>query len=277
MSERKLQRIVEAQSTSDGDGVKIKRIAGRDINPVFDPFLLLDEIESDEAADYVGGFPAHPHRGFETITYMIDGRMRHEDHLGNQGLLTDGGVQWMLAGRGVIHSEMPEQTEGRLHGFQLWLNLPAAEKMQPARYQDFQSDELPVIKLDNGGRVKVIVGRQGEVASPMPVATTAPLYLDIALPAGASYSPLLAGYASVALYVYQGQTGQLQQSQMGFYSAGEQFTVTAGEQGVRLLLLAGHAIGEPIAQHGPFVMNSVEEIKQAMNDYSTGRLTEARA
>jgi len=275
MSERQLQRIVQAQSASDGDGVKIKRIAGRDINPVFDPFLLLDEIRSDEAADYVGGFPAHPHRGFETITYMIDGRLRHEDHLGNRGLLTDGGVQWMLAGRGVIHSEMPEQTEGRLHGFQLWLNLPAAEKMQRARYQDFQREELPLISLDNGGQVKVIAGRQGEVVSPMPVATTAPLYLDIQLPAGASYSPLLAGYAAVALYVYQGQAGQLKQSQMGFYGEGEQFTVTAGEHGVRLLLLAGRAIGEPIAQHGPFVMNSVEEIKQAINDYSAGRLAEA--
>ena len=275
MSERQLQRIVQAQSASDGDGVKIKRIAGSDINPVFDPFLLLDEIKSDEAADYVGGFPAHPHRGFETITYMIDGRLRHEDHLGNRGLLTDGGVQWMLAGRGVIHSEMPEQTEGRLHGFQLWLNLPAAEKMQRARYQDFQREELPLISLDNGGQVKVIAGRQGEVVSPMPVATTAPLYLDIQLPAGASYSPLLAGYAAVALYVYQGQAGQLKQSQMGFYGEGEQFTVTAGEHGVRLLLLAGRAIGEPIAQHGPFVMNSVEEIKQAINDYSAGRLAEA--
>ena len=275
MRTRKLQRIVDAQSASDGDGVKIKRIAGRDINPVFDPFLLLDEIKSDEAADYVGGFPAHPHRGFETITYMIDGRLRHEDHLGNRGLLTDGGVQWMLAGRGVIHSEMPEQTEGRLHGFQLWLNLPAAEKMQLARYQDFQREELPLISLDNGGQVKVIAGRQGEVVSPMPVATTAPLYLDIQLPAGASYSPLLAGYAAVALYVYQGQAGQLKQSQMGFYGEGEQFTVTAGEHGVRLLLLAGRAIGEPIAQHGPFVMNSVEEIKQAINDYSAGRLAEA--
>jgi len=275
MSERQLQRIVQAQAASDGDGVKIKRIAGRDINPVFDPFLLLDEIRSDEAADYVGGFPAHPHRGFETITYMIDGRLRHEDHLGNRGLLTDGGVQWMLAGRGVIHSEMPEQTEGRLHGFQLWLNLPAAEKMQLARYQDFQREELPLISLDNGGQVKVIAGRQGEVVSPMPVATTAPLYLDIQLPAGASYSPLLAGYAAVALYVYQGQAGQLKQSQMGFYGEGEQFTVTAGEHGVRLLLLAGRAIGEPIAQHGPFVMNSVEEIKQAINDYSAGRLAEA--
>ena len=275
MSERQLQRIVQAQSASDGDGVKIKRIAGSDINPVFDPFLLLDEIRSDEAADYVGGFPAHPHRGFETITYMIDGRLRHEDHLGNRGLLTDGGVQWMLAGRGVIHSEMPEQTEGRLHGFQLWLNLPAAEKMQLARYQDFQREELPLISLDNGGQVKVIAGRQGEVVSPMPVATTAPLYLDIQLPAGASYSPLLAGYAAVALYVYQGQAGQLKQSQMGFYGEGEQFTVTAGEHGVRLLLLAGRAIGEPIAQHGPFVMNSVEEIKQAINDYSAGRLAEA--
>ena len=275
MSERQLQRIVQAQSASDGDGVKIKRIAGRDINPVFDPFLLLDEIRSDEAADYVGGFPAHPHRGFETITYMIDGRLRHEDHLGNRGLLTDGGVQWMLAGRGVIHSEMPEQTEGRLHGFQLWLNLPAAEKMQLARYQDFQREELPVISLDNGGQVKVIAGRQGEVMSPMPVATTAPLYLDIQLPAGASYSPLLAGYAAVALYVYQAQAGQLKQSQMGFYGEGEQFTVTAGEHGVRLLLLAGRAIGEPIAQHGPFVMNSVEEIQQAINDYSAGRLAEA--
>jgi len=276
MSERQLQRVVDAQSASDGDGVKIKRIAGRDINPVFDPFLLLDEIKSDEAADYVGGFPAHPHRGFETITYMIDGRMRHEDHLGNRGLLTDGGVQWMLAGRGVIHSEMPEQTEGRLHGFQLWLNLPAAEKMQQARYQDFQRDELPLINLDNGGRVKVIVGRQGEVVSPMPVATTAPLYLDIHLPAGASYAPLLAGYAAVALYVYQGQAGQLKQSQMGFYGEGEQFTVTAGEHGVRLLLLAGRAIGEPIAQHGPFVMNNMEEIRQAINDYSAGRLAEAQ-
>ena len=275
MNERLLQRRVDALPASDGDGVKIKRIAGRDINRAFDPFLLLDEIKSDEAADYIGGFPPHPHRGFETITYMINGRFRHEDHLGNQGLLSDGGAQWMLAGRGVIHSEMPEQTQGRLHGFQLWLNLPAAEKMQSARYADFQQDVLPVIELENGGRVKVIAGRQGAAVSPLPVATTSPLYLDIQLPAGASYSPELERGASVAVYVFEGRTDQLGLNQMGFYGEGDSLTLTASQEGVRLLLLSGQALREPIAQHGPFVMNHVSEIEQAINDYNTGRLVGA--
>lgn len=188
---RTLQRVIDARAASDGDGVKIRRIAGRDVMAQIDPFLLLDEIQSEDGADYIGGFPAHPHRGFETITYMLDGAMRHKDHLGNEGVIASGDVQWMTAGKGVIHSEMPEQTDGLLHGFQLWLNLPANEKMKPAAYQEYASASIPLIDLGTDGSVKVIAGElshQGvRVKGPVADSTTHPTYLDIDLKPGASW------------------------------------------------------------------------------------------
>ncbi len=273
---RHLQRVLDARPASDGDGVKIRRIAGRSINELIDPFLLLDEIRSEDGADYIGGFPPHPHRGFETITYMLDGAMRHRDHLGNEGVIAAGDVQWMTAGRGVIHSEMPEQADGLLHGFQLWLNLPACDKMKPAAYQEYGSRQIPVIELPQGGRVKVIAGElpgDGEpVRGPVSTGATRAVYLDLELAAGARWEWPVREDQTVLLLVFSGATTELSEGQLGIYSDGDRLAVSAGDQGARALLLAGSPLREPIRQYGPFVMNTVEEIEQALKDYSEGRL-----
>lgn len=271
---RQLSRVITAQAASDGDGVSIHRIAGREVTAALDPFLLLDEIRSDQSSDYVGGFPPHPHRGFETITYMLQGAMRHEDHMGNVGHLADGGVQWMTAGRGVIHSEMPEQTEGLLHGFQLWLNLPAAQKMQPSGYCDYHGAEFPQVAAANA-RIKVIAGEFAGMRSPVPARDTAPVYLDVELPAGAAIDIPVAAQQQAMFYVYEGATTELRQRQMGCYSQGDTVHLVAGERGARGLFLAGSPLREPVYQHGPFVMNSAEEIRQAVDDYNNGRLVAA--
>lgn len=274
---RTLQRVINARATSDGDGVRISRIAGRDVMAQIDPFLLLDEIRSEDGADYIGGFPAHPHRGFETITYMLDGAMRHKDHLGNEGVITSGDVQWMTAGRGVIHSEMPEQTDGLLHGFQLWLNLPAAEKMKPASYQEYPSAQIPVVDLEGGGRVKLIAGElshQGPtVHGPVTDSSTHPTYLDIELFPGEHWDLPVKLEQTVLLLVFRGATTELSAGQMGIYQQGDTLSLTASGQGVRALLLSGTPIREPIKQYGPFVMNTAVEIEQAINDYNEGSLT----
>jgi len=270
---RRLHRVVQARPSRDGDGVLIQRIAGADLNADFDPFLLLDEIRSVEGADYVGGFPPHPHRGFETVTYMLHGTMRHTDHLGNTGLLTDGGLQWMTAGRGVIHSEMPQQTDGLLHGFQLWLNLPAADKMIPARYADYPATALPQVEVP-GGSVKLLLGQWQDLRSPVATGATAPLYLDLALQPGAALDVPLAPAQQAALYVYDGASDELASRQLGFYTGGSLLRVRAGPAGLRALLLAGTPLREPVYQHGPFVMNSPREIEQAIADYRAGRLTD---
>ena len=271
---RRLSRRISARPSSDGDGVRIQRIGGREVSPVLDPFLLLDEIRSEEGRDYIGGFPPHPHRGFETVTYLLNGRMRHEDHLGNRGLLTDGGVQWMTAGRGIIHSEMPEQTDGLMHGFQLWLNLPAARKMQPAGYRDYDASELPRVDVP-GGEVVVIAGAFGGVTSPVATGTTEPLYLDLRLDAGARLEVPVPAQQQALLYVYGGGTVDLDMRQMGAYTNGDTLAVEAGPEGVRALLIAGTPLREPVHQYGPFVMNSMAEIEQAIDDYNSGRLTAA--
>lgn len=275
-SYRRLQQVIDARPASDGDGVKIRRIAGRSLNAAIDPFLLLDEIRSEDGADYIGGFPPHPHRGFETITYMLEGAMRHRDHLGNEGVIRAGDVQWMTAGRGVIHSEMPEQADGLLHGFQLWLNLPAREKMQPAAYQEFAADQLPVIGLAGGGSVKVIagelLGEDGPVRGPVSAGATEPVYLDLELALGTRWELPVPADRTVLLLVFEGATTELSEGQMGIYAGGDHLAVTAGGQGARALLLAGKPLGEPIRQYGPFVMNTVEEIEQALKDYNEGRL-----
>lgn len=279
-SVRTLLEVVEAQPAMDGDGVKIQRIAGSGMYAQLDPFLLLDEIRSEHGVDYIGGFPPHPHRGFETITYMLEGAMRHRDHLGNEGLLGPGDVQWMTAGRGVIHSEMPEQSDGLLHGFQLWLNLPGEEKMQPARYQDYRHEQFPLLSSTGEGSAKLIAGtlstEAGTVRSPVNTGVTEPIYLDITLPAGGRWQQQLPMGHRVMLYVYQGESMhrgevQLLAQQMGFYSDEGQFVVEAGEKGLRALLLAAKPLGEPMKQYGPFVMNTTEEIQQAIKDYNSGQ------
>jgi redox-sensitive bicupin YhaK (pirin superfamily) len=283
---RKLQRVVESQITSDGAGVKLRRSLGSSAFARLDPFLMLDEFFSDDPDDYIAGFPSHPHRGFETVTYMLDGRMQHKDHLGNTGDLGPGSVQWMTAGRGVIHSEMPQQSEGRLRGFQLWLNLPAAEKMQPADYRDIPAEAIPELNFE-GGLARVIAGRltigqteQAGAVNPTPGSkSTDPLLVDLRLNANASLTvPIQTGYAAM-LYAYQGDLitagGSVPQRAAAVLGEGDRVELGAGESGARALLLAARPIGEPIVQYGPFVMNTREEIEQAMADYRAGRLTEA--
>src|SRR5664279_4760285 len=208
MNSRTVQRVIEAVPTSDGAGVKLRRSLGQSAWARLDPFLMLDHFSTDDADDYIAGFPAHPHRGFETVTYMLDGHLRHEDHLGHKGDLKSGGVQWMTAGRGIIHSEMPQQEQGRMRGFQLWINLPAAEKMKPAGYRDIQADEIPVVDLPGGGRVKVIAGTltvDGK-ATPGPIqgVTTDPLYFDVELPANATFTHAIASGYHAFVYPFEG-------------------------------------------------------------------------
>ncbi|MFM8330325.1 MAG: pirin family protein [Candidatus Methylumidiphilus sp.] len=282
MTTRTLQTIIPSIAASDGAGVKLRRSLGGAQHLRHDPFLLLDEFFSDDPNDYIAGFPAHPHRGFETVTYMLDGHMRHEDSAGHRGDLGPGDVQWMSAARGIIHSEMPQQTEGRLRGFQLWINLPAAEKMKPAAYRDIPAGEIPTVALAGGGEARVIAGvlAQGDsdVAGPIQGLSTAPLYLDLRLPAGASVRiPVTTGHQALA-YVYEGaaligdEARALPKRAAGLLSDGDAVTVQAGADGVRLLLLAGRPLAEPVVQQGPFVMNTREEIDLALADYRDGRL-----
>jgi hypothetical protein len=285
MTTRSLQRVIEAIPTSDGAGVKLRRSLGQSQGARLDPFLMLDHFSTDKADDYIAGFPSHPHRGFETVTYMLDGHMQHKDHLGNTGDLKGGAVQWMTAGRGIIHSEMPQQERGRMRGFQLWINLPAKEKMKPAAYRDIQPDEIPVVELPGGGRVKVIAGELTldgrRIEAPIRGSTTDPLYLDVELPAGASFTqPIQAGY-SAFVYPFEGSVEvgpagaarPLRAHDAGVLGDGDEVVLTAGPQGARVILLAGRPLREPVAQYGPFVMNTREEVEQAIRDYQNGKLT----
>jgi redox-sensitive bicupin YhaK (pirin superfamily) len=286
---RTLQRIIEALPTSDGAGVKLRRSLGSSQFARLDPFLMLDEFSSFDASDYIAGFPAHPHRGFETVTYLIDGHMLHEDHLGNRGDLKSGAVQWMTAGRGIIHSEMPQQEKGRMRGFQLWINLPAREKMKPAGYRDIDPSEIPVAALPGGGQAKVIAGTLAIEGKPVPGPiqglTTDPLYLDVELPAGAAFAQPVPADHNAFIYVFEGSADagaagaakHLATHSAGILAAGDRVEVTAGPEGARFLLLAGRPLGEPVVQHGPFVMNTREEIEQAIRDYQSGELTRVPA
>lgn len=283
---RTVARVIPALNTSDGAGVRLRRSLGSGEDTRLDPFLMLDEFSSVNPGDYIAGFPSHPHRGFETVTYILDGHMRHEDHLGNQGDLKSGGVQWMTAGRGIIHSEMPQQEEGRMRGFQLWINLPAKEKMKPAGYKDILPEEIPVLAFSDGVSIKVIAGSldydnqitQGPIAG----LTTEPLYLDVQLPANTSVTiPITRGHNSMA-YLFEGTLGILgtDKSATPFpthtgmvLTDGDHATFVAGASAARFLLLAGRPLNEPIVQYGPFVMNTIAEIEQAITDYQAGRLT----
>ncbi|TVQ33914.1 MAG: pirin family protein [Wenzhouxiangella sp.] len=284
MSTRPLQSIIQSVPTSDGAGVKLRRSLGSSQFARLDPFLMLDEFYSDNPDDYIAGFPAHPHRGFETVTYMLDGRMEHKDHLGNTGDLGPGSVQWMTAGRGVIHSEMPRQSEGRMRGFQLWINLPAAEKMKPADYRDIPAGSIPELEFD-GGLVRVIAGTlrlngqqvSGPVNGPGSDMATDPLYWDLHLdPARQVTLPLTRGH-SAFVYLYDGRASiggeSLPHRAAGILGDGDRLNLVSGSDGARLLILAGKPLNEPVVQYGPFVMNTREEIEQALSDYRSGRLT----
>lgn len=285
---RELSRVILSVPTSDGAGVKLRRSIGNTRGLYLDPFLMLDEFGTENPGDYIAGFPPHPHRGFETVTYMLDGRMQHKDHLGNVGDLGPGSVQWMTAGRGVIHSEMPLQESGRMRGFQLWINLPASEKMQPAAYRDIPAADIPAADLPDGGRVKVIAGTftdraqiddraiEGAINSRAKPLSTDPLYLDIILPAHTVFAQTISDGYNAAIYAYEGDVlighKRLPTQAAGILSGEGRAVITAGENGARFILLAGKPIGEPVVQYGPFVMNTREEIEQAMDDYRNGTL-----
>lgn len=280
MSKREILAIHTGRATSDGAGVRLTRLFGGAAPERFDPFLMLDEFGSDNPDEYIAGFPPHPHRGFETITYMIEGRMRHEDHLGNVGLLESGGVQWMTAARGVIHSEMPEQEHGLMRGFQLWLNLPAKSKLDDPDYRDFAPAEIPRIQLSGGIQAVVIAGRLKAEGIDQPGAVqradTEPQLFDLQLSPGSTIEPQLPDGHRVLLYVFEGEVrvaGEtLATHQLARMSdAGDLHLSSAS--GARVLLLAGRPIGEPIVQYGPFVMNTREEIEQALRDVREGVFT----
>jgi redox-sensitive bicupin YhaK (pirin superfamily) len=279
---RRVVRTLRGMPASDGAGVKLTRVIGQPQLPDLDPFLMLDEFGTDRAEDYIAGFPSHPHRGFETVTYMLDGRMRHRDNHGHEGVLVPGSVQWMTAGRGIVHSEMPEQQEGRMRGFQLWINLPAREKMTPPRYQEIGPERIPNISPAPGVNVKVIAGAVDGTAGPIVQPLTEPVYLDVELASDAHFTHELSPEHAAFLYVYEGAVGvgegtwarTVGARELAVLSEGETVSLRgAGEQGAvtRALLIAGRPLREPVAKYGPFVMNTREEVLQAVEDFQSGR------
>lgn len=273
---RKVSRVILSQVASDGAGVKLRRSIGGGQISELDPFLLLDNFGTENPDDYIAGFPSHPHRGFETVTYMIDGQMRHKDSTGAEGVLGPGSVQWMTAGRGIVHSEMPEQKEGRMSGFQLWVNLPAKDKMCVPRYQNIDPEDVPTVDL---GRVTLRVlagevrGPNGPVAGPVSGVATDPVYIDVALEAGGSFEqPITEGHTAF-VYVFDGDVDvsgkEVTQHHLAILSDGDRVRLSS-EHGGRAILVAGRPLGEPVARYGPFVMNSFDEIQQAVRDFQTG-------
>jgi len=277
---RKVLNIETGRPTSDGAGVRLNRIFGGHNPQKYDPFLMLDHFGSEEATDYIAGFPSHPHRGFETVTYMLEGRMLHEDHLGNRGLLQNGDVQWMTAARGIIHSEMPQQEEGRMSGFQLWVNLPAAEKMKDPSYRDISAANIPT-RTVNGTTFKLIAGEQDvgdeRLRGAVLGLSTDPLYVDVHFAPQAQVTLQIAEGHTSLVYVYEGSVqiaGQnIRAGQLAVLSR-QGVLEMQGEQHSRAIVLAGKPLNEPIVQYGPFVMNTAEEIEQALRDYRAGRLTD---
>ncbi|MGV3654404.1 MAG: pirin family protein [Noviherbaspirillum sp.] len=276
---RGVERLVAGTATSDGAGVKLIRVLSQPLQRRLDPFLMLDAFGSDDPDDYLAGFPNHPHRGFETVTYMIAGRMRHRDSAGHEGLLENGGVQWMAAGRGLVHSELPEQEEGRMEGFQLWLNLPAADKMIQPWYRDIQSPDIPELVTREGVAVRVIAGASHGVAGAVQRPVTEPLYLDLHLPAGSAFSQALPAAHNAFIYVYRGALriggAEVPQQRMAILdnAQGTDGVAIEAEQESRALLIAGQPLKEPIAQYGPFVMNTNEQIFQAVEDFRAGKFS----
>ena len=286
MTSRTVERVIAGIPTSDGAGVKLRRSLGQSNSLRLDPFLMLDEFSSDQADDYIAGFPSHPHRGFETVTYMLDGHMLHEDNFGHRGNLTSGSVQWMTAGRGIIHSEMPQQESGRMRGFQLWINLPAREKMKPASYRDIQPSEIPQVRLQ-GGTAKVIAGTLAidgkATAGPIQGLATDAHYFDIELAAGTAFTQAIARGHNAFIYAFEGSltigSGSpgraVDTHNAAILSDGDDVTVVAGAKGARFIMLSAKPLREPVAQYGPFVMNTREEIEQAIRDYQNGELARA--
>jgi hypothetical protein len=277
-SPRKVERLVAGQPTSDGAGVKLVRVLAQDLQRRLDPFLLLDAFGTDNPGDYIAGFPDHPHRGFETVTYMIAGRMRHRDSADHEGLLTNGGVQWMTAGRGVFHSEMPEQEDGRMEGFQLWLNLAAKDKMIAPWYRDIPAGEIPEARLP-GATVRVIAGTSHGMAGAMQRDGTEPLYLDVHLDAGVRIEQPLPATHNAFVYVYRGaltiDTSEVAVQRMAILAntpGSDGVVLQAGATPARALLIAGRPLREPIAQFGPFVMNTRAQLLQAIEDFQSGQL-----
>jgi redox-sensitive bicupin YhaK (pirin superfamily) len=286
---RTVERIVRGVPTSDGAGVKLTRVLTQDLQRRLDPFLMLDAFGSDNADDYIAGFPNHPHRGFETVTYMLDGVMKHSDNHGGEGILGAGGVQWMTAGRGIVHSEIPQQDHGRMAGFQLWLNLPGKDKLTAPGYKDLPDATIPVTTTDNGVRIKVIAGRANGVEGAigdLRRSTTDPYYLDIHMPANARLEQDVPEGHNAFVYVYEGDvaigdpaaTGNdaprpVRRGEMGILSnrSGAAGVIVESTSPARLLLIAGKPLGEPIAQYGPFVMNTQDELRQTFADYQAGR------
>ena len=276
-AKRRVERLIQGRETSDGDGVRLTRLLTSDLQRRLDPFLMLDLFGSDRPGDYLGGFPDHPHRGFETVTYMIEGRMRHRDSAGNQGLLVSGGAQWMTAGSGLIHSEMPEQEAGLMEGFQLWLNLPARDKLSPPHYRDLAPADIPEF-VHEGVRVRVLAGESHGVAGALLRPVTKPLFLDIHLPAGSRFEEPIASGRSAFLVPYRGsvRVGEslVSSRTLGLLGDGETVVIEASEE-ARAILVAGTPLKEPIAAYGPFVMNTTEEIHQAFEDYRDGKFSVA--
>ena len=274
---RAVEQLVAGLPTTDGAGVKLVRVLTQQFQRRLDPFLMLDAFGTDNPDDYIGGFPNHPHRGFETVTYMIAGQMRHRDSFGHEGLLRNGGVQWMTAGSGIIHSELPEQADGRMEGFQLWLNLPSQEKMRSPWYRDIQAAEIPEFTTSEGVAVRVIAGSSHGVAGAMVREATEPLYLDLHFAAGANFAQALPPNFNAFVYVYRGALSigetlvPVQRMAILKNGASSDGVVLRAGQATRALLIAGQPLGEPIAQHGPFVMNTRDELIQAVQDYQAGR------
>lgn len=277
---RSVERLVQGVATSDGAGVKLTRVLTQHLQRRLDPFLMLDAFRNENPEDYIGGFPDHPHRGFETVTYMIAGRMRHHDSAGNQGLLGPGGVQWMTAGSGLIHSELPEQQEGLMEGFQLWLNLPGRNKMTKPSYRDIPSEQIPAFTSADGVTVHVIAGQSHGVNGAVQRPDTVPIYLDVHLPAGTSFSqPIPAGHNAFA-YTYRGEASIAGTTVPDRHMAilandGADHVTIHATVASRVLLIAGQPLNEPIAQYGPFVMNTGEEIQQTLRDYRDGKFEAA--
>ena len=279
---RTVEQLVTGQRTSDGAGVKLTRVLTQPLQRRLDPYLMLDAFGTDDPQDYIGGFPDHPHRGFETITYMIAGRMRHRDSAGHEGLLQNGDVQWMTAARGIIHSELPEQEEGRMEGFQLWLNLPAKDKMSAPWYRDIKSGDIPSFTTPEGVTARVIAGASHGVAGAVSRESTEPIYVDVELPAGTRFAQALPPQHNAFVYVYRGEVTiagtRVGRERMAILAnaPGTDGVVIEAERAARALVIAGRPLGEPIAQYGPFVMNTKDEIYQAMQDYQSGQFATGR-
>ena len=279
VSPRGVARLARGMPTSDGAGVKLTRVIGQPQLPDLDPFLMLDEFGTDNPGDYIAGFPDHPHRGFETVTYMLDGRMRHRDNHGHEGVLAPGDVQWMTAGRGIVHSEMPEQQSGRMRGFQLWINLPAREKMTAPKYQEFPAQDIPQVD-SQGVRVKVIAGRVEGLTGPIAQPATDPTYLDIELSPGQGFSHALPAGHAAFVYVYEGEArigegdaaATTRTHELAVLTDGGAIRLEGrGDSPARAILVAGRPLREPVAKYGPFVMNTREELMQAFEDFQNGR------